>query len=105
MPKEKPWKFQVYEGSAEDIEFKLTPQSMELFEQGLPDQGYIGLLELETGKIHLVPSFNYPEELRDINKVKDEHGVLQDNKEAYKNWTNNIVYMQNKKGEFFHATS
>jgi hypothetical protein len=47
MPKEKPWKFQAYDGSHEDIEFKFTPQSLELFEQGLPEQGYIGLLELE----------------------------------------------------------
>jgi len=105
MPKEKPWKFQAYEGSAEDIEFKLTPQSMELFEQGLPYQGYIGLLELESGKVHLVPSFNYPKELREANKFKDEHGVLQDNKVAYNWWANNIDYMQNKEGEFFHATS
>ncbi len=105
MPKEKPWKFQAYEGSAEDIEFKLTPQSLELFEQGSPAQGYIGLLELESGKVHLVPSFNYPKELREINKFKDSKGVLQDNKEAYKSWAHDIDYMQNKKGEFFHARS
>ncbi len=105
MPKEKPWKFQAYEGSAEDIEFKLTPQSLELFEQGLPFQGYIGLLELESGKVHLVPSFNYPREFREEYKFKDENGVIQDNKEAYHSWANDIDFMQNKKGEFFHATS
>jgi hypothetical protein len=36
----------------------LTEQSKALFELGKPGQGYVGLVDLETGEIHLYPSFN-----------------------------------------------
>lgn len=42
----------------EKFELKLTPLSKELFEAGAPGQGYAGLVDIETGEIHLIPSFN-----------------------------------------------
>lgn len=38
--------------------FKLTKESQTLYDIGVPDQGYIGLLDLTTGDIHLIPAYN-----------------------------------------------
>ncbi len=47
----------------------LTPQSQDLFSKGCPGQGYVGLVDLETGFIHLLPAFNQADGL--IRKDKD----------------------------------
>lgn len=51
-------------------ELKLSEDSKRFFAQGKPGQGYIGLVDLEEGIIHLVPSFN-----------KDD-GLLRENNEG-----------------------
>ena len=43
---------------AKSFELQLTAQSQELFDLGKPGQGYIGLVDLETGSVHLYPSYN-----------------------------------------------
>jgi hypothetical protein len=37
---------------------QLSEDSKRLFKQGHPGQGYVGLVDLKTGLIHLLPSFN-----------------------------------------------
>lgn len=50
--------------------FKLTQQSIDLFEAGRPGQGYVGLLDLTNGDIHLLPAFNLEDGLLHVNKEK-----------------------------------
>ncbi|KTD21401.1 Uncharacterised protein [Legionella lansingensis] len=46
----------------------LTEESKELFEKGADGQGYIGIVEVDTGRIHLVPSFNKGDGLLHLDK-------------------------------------
>lgn len=42
----------------DNFKLSLTEQSRQLFQLGKPGQGYIGIVEIDTGDIHLLPSFN-----------------------------------------------
>lgn len=46
----------------------LTKESKEAFELGRPGQGYIGLVDLTNGNIHLIPSFNKNDGLLRLDK-------------------------------------
>ncbi|HAT8859669.1 TPA: hypothetical protein JBE16_05480 [Legionella pneumophila subsp. pneumophila] len=46
----------------------LTERSKKLFEEGSPNQGYIGILDISTGEIHLLPSFNKDDGKERLNK-------------------------------------
>ncbi len=52
------------------FKLSLTEESKSLYELGNNGQGYIGLVEVDTGKIHLVPSFNKGDGLLEYNKGK-----------------------------------
>lgn len=52
----------------EGFKLTLTPQSRELFKLGNSGQGYIGLVDLETGAIHLLPSYNLEDGLTRVDK-------------------------------------
>lgn len=56
-------------------ELRLTERSKKLFEDGAPGQGYIGVLDTETGEVHLLPSFNKDDgkERLDKNGEKFKH--------------------------------
>jgi hypothetical protein len=41
----------------------VSEDSKRLFRQGKPGQGYVGLVDLKTGVIHLLPSFNFKDGL------------------------------------------
>lgn len=53
-----------------DYSFKMsiTDESLTLFQLGAPGQGYIGLVDLVTGDIHLIPSFNKNDGLLPLDK-------------------------------------
>lgn len=49
---------------------KLTDASKNLFDLGSPGQGYVGLVDLVTGSIHLAPAFNKNDGLLRLDKNK-----------------------------------
>lgn len=60
----------------------LTKQSQALFEAGESGQGYIGLVDIKTGEIHLVPSFNKGDGLLPLNKDGHEFTIEQKGKQV-----------------------
>ncbi|TNF68344.1 MAG: hypothetical protein EP298_06115 [Gammaproteobacteria bacterium] len=53
------------------VKFQLTAASLDAYERGADDQGYIFLVDMTNGNIHMLPAFN-----RDDGKVRlDKHGM------------------------------
>jgi len=101
MAREKPWKFKTFPGSFDNLNLVLTDESKQVFEQAKSHQGFIGLVDLRTGNMHLVPCFNYPQEIRDMHKTPDN----QDDAEYFSQWNRDLHNVGNKNGEYFSVTS
>lgn len=101
MPIEKPWKFKKFQGNFDEIALKLTDESKQVFEQAKPHQGFVGLIDLSTGNIHLIPCFNYPKEIREAHKTADN----QDDAEYFSQWNKDLANVANKNGEHFSVVS
>lgn len=41
-----------------EVQLRLTDESKKLFERGSPGLGYVGVVDMITGEIHLLPAFN-----------------------------------------------
>lgn len=50
----------------------LTDESKRLFNEGIAEQGYIGVVEIDSGKIHLLPAFNKDDGKKRLNKYNEK---------------------------------
>lgn len=49
-------------------QLNLTERSRRLFNEGVPGQGYIGILDITNGEVHLLPAFNKDDNKSRLNK-------------------------------------
>ncbi|HAT8178332.1 TPA: hypothetical protein JA361_02400 [Legionella pneumophila] len=62
---------------------KLTEESILLFNEGLPGQGYIGILDTTSGNVHLLPAFNLDDGKKRENRFGKPFKVFIDSEKPF----------------------